>query len=199
MNGKYLCIITCALSLAGGWGNGALARERSGEGRPSPVVTVGTNAVYWATASLNAGLEVGLTPETSLEFSAACNPWTFRENRKFKFWLLQPEFRYRLCQRFCGHFLGVHFVYADFNAGGLKFLGMNERRYEGNLYGAGVAYGYLWPVGNRWSIEATVGLGYLRSDYDRYVWRRCGKFLGKGYKNYIGPTRIGVSVRFTIR
>ena len=139
-----------------------------------------------------------LTPDISLVIDAGYNPWTFGDNRKFKFWLLQPEVRHWFGCRSEGHFLGVHFLYAGFNVGGVKFLGMADRRYEGSLYGAGVAYGYRWPVGKRWSVEATAALGYLRSDYERYVWKRCGRYLGRGHKNYFGPTKIGVSFCFAI-
>ena len=64
---------------------------------------------------------------------------------------------------------------------------------------AAVAYGYRWPLGKNWSVEATAALGYLRSDYDRYVWKKCGRHLGRGHKNYFGPTKVGVSFGFTIR
>ncbi len=149
------------------WGGSAAAQERPiGPRRPLPLLEVKTNALYWATSSLNAGFETGLTPDISLVIDAGYNPWTFGDNRKFKFWLLQPEVRHWFGCRSEGHFLGVHFLYAGFNVGGVKFLGMADRRYEGSLYGAGVAYGYRWPVGKRWSVEATAALGYLRSDYE---------------------------------
>lgn len=181
------------------WGGSAAAQERPiGPRRPLPLLEVKTNALYWATSSLNAGFETGLTPDISLVIDAGYNPWTFGDNRKFKFWLLQPEVRHWFGCRSEGHFLGVHFLYAGFNVGGVKFLGMADRRYEGSLYGAGVAYGYRWPVGKRWSVEATAALGYLRSDYERYVWKRCSRYLGRGHKNYFGPTKIGVSFCFAI-
>ena len=164
-----------------------------------PLLEVKTNALYWTTASLNAGFEVGLTPRITFEIDAGYNPWTFSDNRKFKFWMIQPEIRHWFRNRFEGHFLGVHLLYADFNVGGMKFLGMSDRRYQGALYGAGVAYGYRWPLGKNWSVEATAALGYLRSDYDRYVWKKCGRHLGRGHKNYFGPTKVGVSFGFTIR
>ena len=125
------------------WGGSAAAQERPiGPRRPLPLLEVKTNALYWATSSLNAGFETGLTPDISLVIDAGYNPWTFGDNRKFKFWLLQPEVRHWFGCRSEGHFLGVHFLYAGFNVGGVKFLGMADRRYEGSLYGAGVAYGY---------------------------------------------------------
>ena len=169
-------VVLALLCLGAIWGGPAAAQERpTGPRRPLPLLEVKTNALYWATASLNAGFETGLAPDISLVIDAGYNPWTFGDNRKFKFWLLQPEVRHWFGCRSEGHFLGVHFLYAGFNVGGVKFLGMADRRYEGSLYGAGVAYGYRWPVGKRWSVEATAALGYLRSDYERYVWKRCGR------------------------
>ena len=49
-------------------------------------------------------------------------------------------------EKFNGHFLGVHAHYADYNVGGIKFLSKNMEnyRYQGNLYGAGLSYGYQW-------------------------------------------------------
>ena len=111
------------------WGGSAAAQERPiGPRRPLPLLEVKTNALYWATSSLNAGFETGLTPDISLVIDAGYNPWTFGDNRKFKFWLLQPEVRHWFGCRSEGHFLGVHFLYAGFNVGGVKFLGMADRR-----------------------------------------------------------------------
>ena len=195
---RYIfCISLCLGVVSGGR---AAAQEPPAEPDAAlPLLEVKTNALYWTTASLNAGFEVGLTPRITFEIDAGYNPWTFSDNRKFKFWMIQPEIRHWFRNRFEGHFLGVHLLYADFNVGGMKFLGMSDRRYQGALYGAGVAYGYRWPLGKNWSVEATAALGYLRSDYDRYVWKKCGRHLGRGHKNYFGPTKVGVSFGFTIR
>ena len=34
---------------------------------------------------------------------------------------------------------------------------MENYRYQGNLYGAGLSYGYQWLLSNRWSMEAVIG------------------------------------------
>ncbi|WP_333843068.1 DUF3575 domain-containing protein [Alistipes dispar] len=196
---NYLYETAVLLCLALLPGSGASAQERSALRTAGPRFAVRTNALYWATASLNAGFEVGLDPRTSWEVAGGYNPWTFGDNRKLKFWTAQTEFRYWLRRRFAGHFFGLHVLYADYNAGGVKLFGMGDRRYEGFLYGAGLSYGYQWVVGRRWNIEAMLGVGYIRSEYDRYVWKRCGRFLGSGRRNYFGPTRVGVSVGFMIR
>ena len=195
---NYLYETAVLLCLALLPGSGASAQERSALRTAGPRFAVRTNALYWATASLNAGFEVGLDPRTSWEVAGGYNPWTFGDNRKLKFWTAQTEFRYWLRRRFAGHFFGLHVLYADYNAGGVKLFGMGDRRYEGFLYGTGLSYGYQWVVGRRWNIEAMLGVGYIRSEYDRYDWKRCGRLLGSGRRNYFGPTLAGVSVGFMI-
>ncbi len=199
MNRTYmvLCKIIGVICFVMLWGEIFAQKRRSGSIFPS--VAVKTNVLYWATASFNAGVEIGLSPKTTLDITGGYNPWTFGDNRKFKFGMVQPEFRFWPCSRLNGHFVGVHALYVKFNAGGIRFLGMKNRRYEGNFYGAGIAYGYQWLISERWNIEATIGLGYIRSDYDRYVWERCGQFLGSDKKNYFGPTKLGVSFIYIIK
>ena len=135
---RYIfCISLCLGVVSGGR---AAAQEPPAEPEAAlPLLEVKTNALYWTTASLNAGFEMGLTPRITFEIDAGYNPWTFSDNRKFKFWMIQPEIRHWFRNRFEGHFLGVHLLYADFNVGGMKFLGMSDRRYQGGgMYGAGV-------------------------------------------------------------
>ncbi len=127
---RYIfCISLCLGVVSGGR---AAAQEPPAEPEAAlPLLEVKTNALYWTTASLNAGFEMGLTPRITFEIDAGYNPLTFSDNRKFKFWMIQPEIRHWFRNRFEGHFLGVHLLYADFNVGGMKFLGMSDRRYQG--------------------------------------------------------------------
>lgn len=165
----------------------------------SPTWAIKTNALYWATTTLNIGVEMGLSKKLTLDVSGNYNPWSFSNNRKLKHWLVQPELRYWLCDRFNGHFFGVHAHYAEFNVGGIKMLGLENYRYEGNLYGGGISYGYHWIVSNRWSIEATIGVGYAHIDYDKFQCGECGAKLKDDTKNYWGPTKAGVSLIYILK
>ena len=122
---------------------------------------VKSNLLYDATATINLGVEVGLSKKWSLDLSGNYNGWMLGDEARFKHWLVQPEARYWLCEKFNGHFFGVHAHYADYNVGGLKILGenMENHRYQGHLYGAGLSYGYQWLLSNRWSMEAVIGVG----------------------------------------
>ena len=116
---------------------------------------VKSNLLYDATATINLGVEVGLAKKWSLDLSGNYNGWKFGDEARMKHWLVQPEARYWLCEKFNGHFFGLHAHYADYNVGGLKFLSKNmeNHRYQGNLYGAGLSYGYQWLLSDRWSME----------------------------------------------
>lgn len=164
-----------------------------------PKFAIKTNALYWATSTPNLGFEVGLSKKLTLDVSGNYNPWKFSDNKQFKHWLVQPELRYWLCERFNGSFFGIHAHYADVNVSNLNMFGMGHYRYDGNLYGAGISYGYHWILKNRWSMEATIGAGYARLKYDKYECGKCGEKIGHSSKNYFGPTKIGLSIIYTIK
>ena len=71
-------------------------------------VAVKTNALYWLTTTPNLGVEVALGNKVTLDVSGAYNPWTFKDDKKMRFWLVQPEVRYWFCEKFEGHYIGVH-------------------------------------------------------------------------------------------
>ncbi|MEG1650051.1 MAG: DUF3575 domain-containing protein, partial [Rikenellaceae bacterium] len=138
-------------------------------------VAIKTNLLYGAAAyTPNLGLEIGLGRKTTLDISGGYNPWNrdgkHENNKKLVHWLIQPEFRYWLCQRFNGHFFGAHALGGQYNISGHKLLGMisKDYRYEGYMAGGGLTYGYQFVLGRRWNLEASIGIGYARLHYDKY-------------------------------
>ena len=130
-----------------------------------PKFAIKTNALYWATSTPNLGFEVGLAKKLTLDISGNYNPWKFGDDRQIKHWLVQPELRYWLCERFNGSFFGLHGHYGEMNVSNLNIFGMGHDRYDGNVYGAGISYGYQWIISKRWSMEATIGVGYAHLKY----------------------------------
>ena len=109
-------------------------------------VAVKTNLLYDATTTFNLGAEIGLSPRWTLDLSANYNPFSFSDNKKWKHWMAQPEARYWFCERFNGHFMGLHLLGGQYNVGGVKlpfgiYPSVEDYRYEGYYYGAGLAYG----------------------------------------------------------
>lgn len=159
---------------------------------------VKSNVLYDATATINLGLEIGLAQRVTLDVSGNYNGWDLG-NRRWKHWLVQPEVRYWLCERFNGHFFGLHLHYAEYNVGGLHWgQRWRENRYQGFLYGAGLSYGYQWILGRRWNLEATVGVGYARMHDNKYPLAECGTSLRSRDRNYFGPTKLGLTLIFII-
>ena len=167
-------------------------------------VAIKTNLLYDALLNVNAGMEVGLAPQWSLDVSGNFNAWTLSHGRRWKHWFVQPEARYWFCDHFAGHFLGLHAHVGQFNVGGLKnglsFLGtdfskLSDYRYQGWMGGAGVAYGYAWILGRHWNLEAEIGVGYVYARYDRYRCAGCGERVEMNKPHhYVGPTKVAINL-----
>ncbi|MBO7189051.1 MAG: DUF3575 domain-containing protein [Alistipes sp.] len=168
-------------------------------------VALKTNALYWATTTPNLGLEVGLGQRTSLDLSSNYNPFTLNKelNKKIKHWGIMPEFRYWFCETFQGHFVGVHTGYLFYNVSGVKIPFHSEQtklnRYQGWMTGLGVAYGHTWILGERFNLEASIGLGYGYTNFDVYECKNCGKYKGPGDKHYVGPTKLAINLVYMIK
>ena len=165
-------------------------------------VAVKSNILSDALLNPNAGIEIGLAPKWTLDVSGQFNLWTVK-GHKWRHWLAQPEARYWFCRRFAGHFVGIHALGGEYNFGNLdmdfKFLGsdfrqLKDRRYEGWGAGAGIAYGYAWPVARHWNIEAEIGIGWVYTKYSAYPCATCGTKLESGHHNYFGPTKAAVNI-----
>lgn len=170
---------------------------------------VKTNLLYGGLARTpNLGVEVGIAPRWTLELSGGYNPFNLKgseeDNRKLVHWIAMPEFRYWTCQRFNGHFLGVHALYSNYNISNYNLpllfgKGSKEYRFEGWAAGGGVSYGYSVILGKRWNLEFTVGVGVMYLKYDRYECLRCGKIEQRdGSRLYFGPTKAGVTLSFLL-
>ena len=151
-------------------------------------VALKTNALYWLGTTSNLGVEFALSPKVTLDLSAAYNPWTFHDGKKLRFWLAQPEVKYWLCDKFEGHFVGLHLH-------GAQYYGVfNDKIYDGYLAGGGITYGYDWILSPHWNLEAAIGVGYAHLWYKQGLRLPCEKCFEKKHKNYFGPTKVALSL-----
>lgn len=169
-----------------------------------PAIALKSNLLYDLTTTVNIGFEVGLAPRWTLDVPFNVNPWKFGNDMRLRHWGVQPEVRYWTCRRFDGWFFGLHGHYAQYNVGALpdwSFVSenMQQNRYEGELWGAGVSAGYSWILNRRWSMEVTMGAGYARLSQDKYPCTACGTSLGRKTKHYFGPTKVGFSLVYMIK
>ena len=172
-------------------------------------IAIKTNLLYGGyTYTPNLSLEIGLGKRSTLDLGGGYNPWTLdgtaENNKKLVHWLGEIEYRYWLCQRFYGHFFGVHVLGSQYNIAqqDLPLIfgkGSKEYRFEGYGYGGGISYGYNFFLGIRWSIEANLGIGYARLHYDKYKCQKCGEKIGTESRNYFGPTKAGISLIYYLK
>lgn len=156
----------------------------------SQQIALKTNTLFWATTTINLGTEIALSTKTTVELNGAYNPWTFADDKKMRFWLVQPEVRYWFCEKFEGHFIGLHLHAAQF------FGGFKQTRYDGYLVGSGITYGYDWILSPHWNLEAVIGIGYAHLWYDKSPRIHCTKCITHEHKNYFGPTKLGISLSY---
>ena len=163
-----------------------------------------TNLLSDAFMNINLGTEIGLAPRWTLDLTGQFNGWTLSHNRRWKHWAAQPEARYWFCDRFGGHFFGMHAHGGYYNIGGfdgrLNLLGTDARklkdaRFQGWFVGGGVAYGYAWVLGRYWNLEMEFGFGYSYTRYDQFRCVGCGKSEKTNQPHhYIGPTKAAVNL-----
>lgn len=168
-----------------------------------------TNLLYGGyTFTPNLGLEIGLGKRTTLEISGGYNPWNLDgsqvNNKKAVHWLAQAEFRYFFCEKFNGHFLGVHALGGMYNisAHELPLLfgkGSGDYRFEGSALGAGISYGYQLVLGKSWNLEFNIGVGYANLRYEKYRCTNCGEKQGDFNRDYFGPTKAGISIIYIFK
>jgi len=189
-----------------------------------------SNILYDVTTTINLGVEFAIADQWTLDISANYNPWSFAQSEKeisgvtipahdakMKHWLIQPEVRWWTCEKFNGHFLGLHGHCGQFNVGGLTFLpdgwgdgftdqngdhhldGLQHKRFQGWLVGAGLSYGYHWILSDRFSLEFTIGAGYAYLSYDKYGIESCAPKEAEKYMHYIGPTKAGITAVFMLK
>lgn len=167
-------------------------------------VAVKTNLLWDGLATVSLGAECGLAPRWTMEVSGNYNGWNMSHFRRRKHWFIQPEARYWLCERFAGHFFGMHLHGGKYNLGKLKndvsFLGtdfseLSDKRYQGWFAGGGVAYGHAWILGKHWNFEGEIGIGYAYSRYDCYPCATCGTKIEENEPHhYVGPTKLALNL-----
>lgn len=167
-------------------------------------VTISNNLLYdaWLTPNLRVG--VRLAPHWSAGLTAGYNPWPSDENksRKWKHLLVSPSVRYWTDSVNVRHFFGVNLIYSHYNVADVKFpfglyKSVRDERRQGDLGALGIYYGYSWPLGRHWNIEALIGAAVGYTKYNRYECGECGTKIGEDKKWFAMP-QAALNIVFNI-
>lgn len=174
-----------------------------GPGRSIPPVFLTTNLLYDAALTPNLGIGIYLGKRVTL-FADWMHAWWSNRDRR-RYWRLyggDVEVRYQLGGEssgnpFSGHRVGVYasIVTYDFQFGRSRTGVMGDKF----NYAAGVSYGYSLPLARRFSLDFSIGIGYMWGRYkkqhledDHDVWQSTHT------RRWFGPTRAEVGLSWLI-
>lgn len=188
-------------------------------------VAIKTNLLNWATTTPNIGAEFGIGRKSTIQIFGDLNPWDFGDDKHFRSWTVQPEYRYWFCEKFGGHFIGVHALGGQYNAKNVNFPlksliisstvtpvepddpasaekgwpnltnDLNSGRHAEGWF-AGVGISY----GYQWMLSRhwnlEASLGVGYVYSDMTFYGRCNKEIDKRKLHYVGPTRAALSLMY---
>lgn len=177
---------------------------------PAAVFSLRNNLAYDATGTLNLSLEFALGSHASLGGTLGFKSWD-----RFFFWdhapalvtkwrhlAVVPEFRYYPGEVSRGHFFGVNLLYLHYNLAALDFpfglyATLSDKRIQGDLFGGGLFYGYAFPLGRHWRLEALIGAAGGWYNYEAFRCETCGQSVGTFSGMTLLPN-LGVNIVYTI-
>jgi hypothetical protein len=162
-------------------------------------VALKTNLLYDGVAVPNLGLETRIARSTTLGLWGTYDPVSFPGRRKWKNWMVQPELRRWGCVPFSGPFIGLNVLAGGFNLEKVPFAGLRNKRAQGTFYGGGVSLGYYKILSPHWGLESSFSLDFVHSGYSRYRCGTCGYKERSFQRNYVGPTRLSLSLVYVIK
>lgn len=162
------------------------------------------NLVYDGMLTPNLGMEIKLAKRITLDISGNYNPFTFSDNKKFKHWLVQPELRFWMCEKFNGTFIGIHGHGGEYDVANIElpfklFKNLKDNRYKGYFYGGGISIGHQFVLSKHWNLETSIGGGYARIKYDKYGPDKGDPKKESDYYNYFGVTKATISLIYIFK
>ena len=154
--------------------------------------TLRANLLRWVTLPPDLGIEWRITPNDAVTVAAsgALNAWSWDdENYRYALWEVAPEVRWYLGEKKRGY-LGAMFKMGAFN---YKF---SETGKQGDILGGGITGGYVLPLCKSLSMDFSIGVGYLKADYEKYEIIQKGLRVRQSpeTKNWWGPVNAGISL-----
>lgn len=162
-----------------------------------------TNLLFDLATALNVELEVPLAKRWSIAGEWMFPWWLWKSRQRClevlsgtleaKFWF--PNDKEQTYNKLTGWYTGLY------AGGGLYDLEWDKVGYQGEFYiAAGVSAGYAHAISRYFSMEYSIGIGYLSTDYRKYEAEigEDGKWhlyrTKRGNYSYFGPTKLKVSL-----
>ena len=150
--------------------------------------SLSTNIPASVSSNINLEFSMTLNRKWSAHLPVYYNPFVFSDNKKLQNFILMPGVRYWVLESYINGFFGI-------NAIGSKYhFTWQDRRYEGQAYGAGISTGYAWMLSRRWNLEVEAGIGLIWADYRLYPCEKCGQKIRDEHRWYVVPNKLALSM-----
>lgn len=163
-----------------------------------PLLSIKSNLLFDVVGALNLEVEVPVTQKWSLNAETQFPWWLNRNSFAMQLLSMGVEGRYwpfpnKDRRIMTGHFVGI---YAGMGLYDFQFK--KDKGYQGEFYiPLGISYGYVLPIINEnFSLEFSIGIGYMRTNYRRYDVSENRNNLVRRYKgkyDWFGPTKAKIS------
>lgn len=151
------------------------------------------NLLRWATLTPDLGIEWRINRHAGILVGGSWTSWSWdNKNRRYALWEVKPEVRWYLGKEKRGY------VGAMYKVGAFNYK-LSATGRQGDLMGGGITGGYRLALNRALSLDFTLGVGYIRADYEKYtVIDGVRVRQGEGNRNWWGPTEAGVTLVWTI-
>lgn len=162
-------------------------------------VAVKTNLLYDIALVPSLGLEVMLSKRLSANLFGSYMPIKQSVDHYWRTYSVQPEVRYWPVVPLAGPFVGAAYQYRGYNLGGLPFSHLKDSRSQGHMQGGGLTLGWHHILSTRWSLEASLLVGWTHLHWNHYATPTSKEVLTKWRANYIGPLDLGLNIVYIIK
>ena len=159
-------------------------------------IAVKANAAMYAAMTPNLSFELVTGEMTSADFTffGHVNPYGY-DSRVIG---IQPQFKYWIAGRpLVREYVGILALAASYDTT------WKDVTYEGNAVAAGVTAGYVLPMGKRWNVEFSGGVGamaYHHRSYDKDIDPQRLKTLGANAVAWrVIPVNLGITFIYIIK
>lgn len=178
---------------------------------PEPVIEddwyrkmyIKTNVPAWAVLWQNLAVEFDLAKHWSFSVPVYWSPYNYgTQTLKFRTLAVVPEFRYWPKAENMGFFINAHFGMAYYN-----YAKDGEYRYQDHDAktpalggGIGIGYRFYFCKNHHWSMEAAIGGGVYRLDYDIFMntpHTNQGYLVGREKRTFYGIDQAAFSICYS--
>nr|WP_041579578.1 DUF3575 domain-containing protein [Bacteroides helcogenes] len=151
------------------------------------------NLLRWATLTPDLGVEWRINRNVGILVNGSRTSWSWdNKNRRYALWRVSPEVRYYIGKEKRAY-LGAMYRFGEFN------YKLGDTGKQGDLQGGGITGGWQLPLSRALAIDFSLGLGYIRTDYDEYVVIDGVRVKqGSESKNRWGPVSAGVTLMWKL-